>query len=210
MTLFCVTNTLHNIKACTNKGAHTSTCDGTTRHGDNCHGCAPREAKQGALCWPCWERVQKSVAAWPVFAATIVDLPQLVTPDTNGIRTATSGYSPLTKPWLDVNEAESYLDSLTEVKGNVEMWVSGLKGASDAINFAHLFERAVEAHPLQEKPHRIQSVRCPKCGERLLVWNPPEYFQDNVTVTCRHEGCGHEVDQKSFEMLAEIEERSGA
>jgi hypothetical protein len=131
-------------------------------------------------------------------------------PDTAGIRSATSGYVPLPRTWMDVNEAESFMSSLHKVKGNPELWVSGLEGASDAINFAHVAERAFIAHPLQENPHRVKGVRCPKCGERLLVWNPPEYFHAHVTVTCRFEGCGHEVDQTSFEMLAQMEERNAA
>jgi len=205
MSLVCITNDMPGVRSCTIRGQH-SICDGW-RGEKECKGCLPRSAEHGLLCWACWERLITVMTAWPEFAQLVAPLDRVMMPDNAGVRSSTAGHIPLPQTWLDVNEAESFLLSLTSVGANTDAWVSSESGAKDAVNFMRVAERAFISHPIEEKPHKIVRTRCFKCSMLTLVWNPPKYLGDAVKVTCRNPGCLHEIDQTSFEVIAQIEEK---
>lgn len=61
MTLLCITNDIPG-RSCTIRGHHLSTCDGTTKNGQDCKGCLPRPAETGILCRGCWERFEAALS----------------------------------------------------------------------------------------------------------------------------------------------------
>jgi hypothetical protein len=206
MSLACITNETPGVPSCRQKGAHLSTCDGRKLNGKDCGGCLPHPAERGLLCWNCWEKLVVTLTRWPEFAATISGLKRLVTPEAGGSSSAVAGYVPLAQTWMDVDEAESFLLSLTAVKANTDLWVSSVAGASDSIQFVRLAERAFRTHPLEESAHRVTTV-CSKCSLPSLVWEPVANVGGQVSVVCRNPDCGFEYDQSSFELLAELEGR---
>lgn len=214
MTLCCITNDMDDVRSCTIRDEHSSGCDGcayrwnSTKNeredsGRPCTGCLPQPAKHGLLCWGCWERVEHALTAWPAFAVIIASIDRAVVHDNGGIGGSSEGYVPIPGTRLAVDECESYLRTLT---GPADAWVARWDGAVDAVRFARAAESAFRTHAIEEKPHRIKRTRCTKCNQLTLIWNPPQYAHDLVRVTCQNKECLLELDQRSFEKVAEIEE----
>lgn len=211
MTMFCVTNELADeMRPCTRKGEHLTTCDGNeylynAKHrreettGKTCKGCAPREAKMGMLCYPCYEKVEQAFTDWtPWFQDTIAGIDRLVQRDNGGIRSSAFGHIPLPGTMLAINEIESYLKSFP---GSIEQWASTFFGAVDAIHFSRAVPAARRTHQIEEKAYRIARTRCPECKQLSLVWNPPTKQGADVTVKCQNAACGHEINQDGYEVL---------
>lgn len=201
MSLLCVTNSMRNVRSCVTRGEHGSVCDGW-RGSKECKGCLPKKAQHGLLCMNCWERVVTTMTAWPSFAQTIEGLDRLVVHDTGGVRSKAAGSIPIPQTWLDVDEAESFLVTYRKAGENLDFWVSSDAGAKDAINFCISAERAMRSHPLEEKAHRLSGSKCSECNWVSLVWQPTQFFGDEVRVVCMNPECGHEMDQATFELLA--------
>ena len=219
MTVVCITNEMPDFRSCTVKGEHLRICDGfeyawnpkrqrEEATGRECRGCLPREAKKGLLCWSCWDRVQHAMTEWtPWIERILLTIDRAVQSDNGGIRSDALGHINIAATRLAVDEVRSYLRSCT---GTAEAWVSAEAGAMDAVRFARAASSAVRTHELEEKTHRIQRVRCPKCRHLSLAWTPPYArppfpFSPDVTVSCQNPSCGHRIDQSVFEALAKIE-----
>lgn len=217
MTLVCITNDMDDIRSCTVHDQHQSSCDGIAyRHNtvtglreptwNPCRGCLPKDAEHGLLCWSCWERVKEAYAAWPRFAEVISGITRAAQLDNGGVGGSSEGYVPIPATRLSVDEVESFL----RCKGDqaLEVWVSQYFSAMDAVHFARAAQAAYNAHPIEEKPHRVKRVRCAKCGQLSLMWTPPRYSHDPVTVTCQNKECdGLTLDQRSFELASDVPER---
>lgn len=204
MSLLCVTNSMRNVRSCVVRGEHASHCDGW-RGVKECKGCLPKQAQHGLLCIHCWERVVSTMSVWPRFANTIEGLDRLVVHDSAGVRGKAGSRIPIPQTWLDVEEVESFLKTYHDAGDNLEYWVSSEQGAKDSINFCVTADRAMRSHPIEEKAHRITRARCTECKFPSLVWIPTQYQGDEVTVKCKNPECGHEMDQSTFELLAQVE-----
>lgn len=203
MSLVCITNDMHGVRSCTVSGEHSATCDGW-RGSRECRGCLPRPAQHGLLCWSCWEHLIEVMTQWPRFAGLISGIDRAVQRDTAGVRTTAEGHIPIPATRLSVDECESFLKSYM---GNADEWVSRVDGAKDAITFTRAAETAFRMHPIEEKAHRVTRFRCIKCGHVSLVWIPPQTAGDQVQVNCSTDGCDYVLDQSSFEIVADLEER---
>jgi hypothetical protein len=201
MSIPCITNDIEGFKKPCLQSGHLSTCDGFKRSGEECAKCLPAPAENGLLCWSCWSRLELAMNRWPAFAATIIKVRQVMSKDNMGIRTGSSGYIPLAKTVLDVDEVERHLGSYTKVGADLERWVTTFPGAEDAIRFTRLAETAFEAHPLVEKPHRIQKVRCPKCLQISLDWYPPANEEKQVSIPCQNAECRTVFTQDEYEQM---------
>lgn len=204
MSLLCVTNSMRNVRSCVVRGEHASVCDGW-RGVKECKGCLPKKAQHGLLCMTCWDRVVTTMSGWPLFAKTIEGLDRLVVHDTGGVRSKAAGSIPIPQTWLDVDEAESFLKTYRDAGENLDYWVSSEAGAKDSINFCISAERAMRTHPLEEKSHRLIDAKCSECRLLSLVWQPAQFFGDEVHVVCMNPECKHEMDQTTFELLAQVE-----
>lgn len=206
VSLVCITNDMPGVRSCTVKGQHADVCNGW-RGSRECRGCLPKPAQHGLLCWNCWEQLVDTLTEWPRFAGIISGIDRAVQRDTAGVRTTADGHIPIPATRLSVDECESFL---TSYKGSADDWVSRVNGAKDAINFTHMAQTAFRMHPIEEKPHRVTRFRCAKCGHVSLVWVPPQSAGDHVEVTCSTAGCDYALDQSSFEIVAELEEKKTA
>ena len=206
MTLTCVTNDTPGIRSCVIRGEHKQTCDGF-RGERECSGCLPRKAEHGLLCWGCWDRLLNTFARWDEFTGLLEGVDRAVQRDNAGVRGSAAHQIPLPGTWLSIDVCRRFLHSMT---GTLDDWVSRSDGAMDADRFTRAAEQAYRAHPIEEKSHRLKRQRCPKCSQQTLVWHPPRFFGDHVRVQCGDDLCGQEMDQRSFETLAMIEERRRA
>jgi hypothetical protein len=216
VTILCITTTgLTGIRPCAHRGQHRVTCRthpgwvGAHRN-DDCTGCLPRKADVGFLCWRCWEQLEQVWSKWGQFAGALAELAaagdRALVRDTGGRGSTPDGYVPFAGTYLAYDECTSYLASRRGRPLNV--WVSNHEGARDAVQFTRAADAAYRTHETEERAHKVHRVRCPKCKQLTLVWNPTPLFGGHVTVTCTTEGCGEELDQGSFEQIAEIEEQT--
>lgn len=206
--LTCITNEIPDVRACTVKGEHMESCNGWgyqltitnpservphrgyVATGRPCTGCLPRRAAKGFLCWPCWDRLERSLAEWPRWSSMIAGADRLVQRDNAGVRTRPGGHVPVPGKTLAWDECRSYLLSRVD---STEMWVSTKVGATDAVLFARAAAAAYKAHPVEELPRKVRRVRCPDCGQLSFVRRPPAYELAPVTVTCQNAACGRAI-----------------
>lgn len=205
----CITNDMAHVShRCTVKGFHTNTCTGFKRSGKECTGCAPRVAKHGLLCWPCWDRLRNVLAKWPSFELALLELKaenaNAVTPDGEGSASSKLGFDQVHLVTKTLDECLSFLPGNDLPDGEkLDAWVSSLFGARDAIRFTRVSEAAFDFFELEEKPHALDRTYCPECKMKALSWNPPQFYTDEVRVVCLN--CGYEMDQSSHNVLAAIE-----
>lgn len=213
MTLLCITTEgLPGIRPCTHRGEHRVTC--YTHPGwapdyrdEDCTGCLPRKADVGFLCARCWDSLEQAWVKWGSFASALAELAaagdRALVRDTGGRGSTPDGYVPFVGTYLAYDECVSFLASR---RGRpLRVWVSNAEGARDAVQFARAAQAAYRTHETEERAHKVRRVRCPKCKQLTLVWEPTPLFGGDVTVTCQSEGCGHVMDQGSYERIAEIE-----
>ncbi|QWT24954.1 hypothetical protein KPL76_06245 [Subtercola sp. PAMC28395] len=206
---FCITNTMTDVRSCTVKDEHQIVCDGyeyrrNPQHGGEeatgreCRGCLPRIAQVGLLCYSCYDKVLHAYSAWTEDRRRILaSIDRAVQRDNGGVRTAQEGYVPLPGTMLALDEVASYLRTDT---GTFTEWLSKPEGAADSLRFARAVTAAQRTHELEEKAHRVQRIRCPKCQQQSLVWKPTMKPDDHVTITCQNSSCDAELDQPTFEL----------
>ncbi|MCC2033086.1 hypothetical protein [Microbacterium allomyrinae] len=172
---------------------------------ETCTGCLPRKADVGFLCRWCWERLEQVWVKWPRFASLLVETGnRAVVRDTGGRGSTPEGFVPYPGTYLAFDECVSFLDSR---RGRpLRIWVSNEEGARDAIQFARAADSAYRNHEVEERAHKVRRVRCPECKQLTLAWRPPALFGGHVAVVCQNDECSTELDQGSFEQIAEIEE----
>ena len=113
---------------------------------------------------------------------------------------------PFAGTYLAYDECQSFLASR---RGRpLQVWVSNAEGAADAIQFARAADAAYRTHETEERAHKVRRVRCPECSQLTLIWHPTPLFGGHVQVRCANDDCRHELDQGSFEQIAEIEENT--
>lgn len=230
--LCCVTNDIPtdhlrgiSMHACTVLDQHAVICDGwayrlvvkvdpktgeeTHRHvatGRQCRGCLPREARVGLLCNGCWVRLEQALADWPAFVVKLSALEGRPAVSGTGGGGSVEGYVPLPGTALSVDECERYLQGLGW--GDARRWVSTVDGARDAVLFTRAAEVAYRSHQVEENTRRLKRVRCPQCKQLQpsLMRRPPEFWTDDVRVTCETPGCGKTITaEQSLVEIARIE-----
>ncbi len=179
------------VAPCKAADVHLETCTS-----DDCRGCFPRPAERGFLCASHFDRVEHALARWDDFSrrAQQLGMSKAVQRDNAGVRTTAEGHVNLTGVYLALDECRRFLRSNPS---SAEMWVQTEAGAADAIQFAAAAERAYRSHEVEERPHRIRRVRC-ECGAQL-IWQPPAWFEGDVTVRCSV--CDRVMSQDEFEAL---------
>jgi hypothetical protein len=196
--LACITNSMRDVRSCTIKGEHSPDCNGWEYRwtedrdreestGDECRGCLPREAKQGLLCWPCWDSASTAVEGVPRLAQMLRGVDRAVQRDNGGVASQTLGYIPIPAVAVMLDELHSYLRSKRST--DTLAWVSTPVGAADAVRLGRAYSAAVKAHPTEERAHRIGRTRCTACNQLSLVWQPPQSSGEAVVVNCSNPEC---------------------
>jgi hypothetical protein len=183
--------------ACTIKNAHQANCDDT----ETCWGCQPAQASIGLLCTYCAERLTMVLSQWGSFVTALTGVDRAFTPETEGSVRQPGSTVNLTPIWLAIDEVKSSMAGFT---GDAVKWVSTVLGAEASQRFVRVAQSAFRAVPIEERSHRIRQVRCQACGQNGLQWRPPQFFLDNVHVTCAK--CDADYDQATFDRMVLIAE----
>lgn len=208
--LVCVTNEMPDVRPCTIRDEHTTTCgdweyrlvttgydkQGHPIHehratGKPCKGCLPRPARVGLLCHPCWLQLEQALADWPRFEQMIRGVDRAVRGDGGGRSGRGAGYVPIPGTALSVEECVSYLTE--QAWTDARLWVSTEVGARNAVLFTRAAQIAYRSHPIEEKPRKLRRVRCPECGQLSFVRTPPAGQSMPVIVRCQNDECGKTV-----------------
>ncbi|WP_123955426.1 hypothetical protein [Frondihabitans sp. 762G35] len=127
---------------------------------------------------------------------------KLVSRDNGGIRTGMSAGIPLPATMVALDELQSFRRAHP---GDTLAWVADYHGAADAVHFARAVKGAMRSFPAAEGETKITRTRCPRCEGLTLIWKPPRFKSDMVSVKCMDPVCGFELDQTSFEMVSHEE-----
>lgn len=195
--ILCATTTgLPGIRPCTHRGLHRVSCPDHEGWREDlrpgtCTGCLPRSADIGFLCRWCHERVLDATLKWPQFVRDITAAEGRAVSAEQGRRgSAPAGYTLIPLTTLALDECERYLASRRGV--TVDVWVHTEDGARDAVLFAHAAGRAYRSLETEERPLRLERVRCPHCDQYTLRENPTRRVTGATVVECSH--CGEELD----------------
>lgn len=213
MSLMCITNLMSDTRSCTIKGEHQIVCDhwqyrwNETHNrleatGRECTGCLPVEAKQGHLCWNCWDGARAALGGYPHLQLMLTGIDRAVQADNAGVRGQSLGYVPIPGVPLTLEELRSYRKG---APASLIDWVATQEGSKNAVRFTRAYKAAMRAHPTEEVAHKIRRTRCTSCSQLSLQWKPPARLGENVTVNCSNPECLAELDQASFEKITAIE-----
>lgn len=195
MTIVCATNgDLPGVRPCTEAGAHRDTCrDHSASDGmGSCPGCLPLAAEVGFLCSHCMSLVEAAYSRWGEFRAYLAAADgKAFTPERGGRGSNALGYSHLSLAFLERDEAERFLASR---ESTLRMWVNTQAGAADAIQFAHVAQRAYMSQKFIERETRTPPpARCPECGLLTATRNRERVVGAFTVIECQH--CGHRIDK---------------
>lgn len=182
---------------------------------ENCRGCFPREAKFGYLCDTCWTRLHVQLSDWAQFSTLILAFGTLVQSDSDGRKSRPDGYTVLAQTFLDVDEAESYLQPLDGVygivaaNGDAQTWIKTPKGARNAAMFTKCAERCRRSHEIAQADGKLRKWRCPNCHQtnptELTLWLKQPQFLGDVRVISCVKGCGYSVSMDRASVIADVE-----
>lgn len=75
-------------------------------------------------------------------------------------------------------------------------------GAMTARDFTREVETAMARWPIEDKPHRVEHVRCQVCVGETIRWSPPQFDGDRTRIVCTE--CGHRVTDDELEVMMAI------
>ncbi|UOR02087.1 hypothetical protein MUN77_01770 [Leucobacter allii] len=105
----------------------------------------------------------------------------------------------LSPAWLAVDEIDrlrAKLDTYT----SLEQAANDQYGAFVCVEFGRAVSTADLRWPREEKPHPMMAMRCGGCDQMTLVYQPPRFHGDVVTVACPR--CGYELSEDEFSVAA--------
>lgn len=125
------------------------------------------------------------------------------------VRVQSSSSRPLGLPptWLAAEE-------ISRLLGELNAWPELADAANDewgsdlCIQLVREVETARTKWPLEDRPHRVQFIRCPRCRMLSLRYVPPRFGGDRVVVKCTEDGA--ELDEDGFSYQAKLVEEENA
>lgn len=82
-----------------------------------------------------------------------------------------------------------YWENLEDIANDVEGWQT-------AVDFTREVQTAAHRWPMEDKPHKVEDLRCVHCGMLALVYQPPQVPGGETAVVC--EECGKAEDDRDF------------
>lgn len=71
-------------------------------------------------------------------------------------------------------------------------------------DFGREVSTAVARWPMEDKPHKVNALRCGSCEELTLMYRPPRWEGDVIKVDCK---CGFSLDEESFTWAVDLIEK---
>lgn len=113
-------------------------------------------------------------------------------------------------PVMPIAETTLAWQEITRISNELNKW-PGVEeaahdkfGASLLIDLGREVSTAVHRWPMEDKPHRMDSLRCGGCEQLTLVYHPPRFEGDRIIVNC---GCGYELAEGEFELAVALIEK---
>jgi ribosomal protein S27E len=199
----CITNVLPDVPSCTYRDEHLLTCTGYTDSGKPCRGCEPRAATHGEVCDRCYDRVDHAIRAADHLRTALHGVDRAIAVE-GGTQIA-GPRVPLTAILLAFDE----IDRAHDGRYDVDEWVATEEGAVQAVRFAKYVHAADRAHPTAERERKLHRLRCPDCGRNTATWQPPDWYGDDVHITCL--SCGWTAtNPDAIDIVTQIETRGVA
>lgn len=85
---------------------------------------------------------------------------------------------------------------------NLEDIANDVYGWEIAVLFTREVQTAAARWPIEEKPHKVEHIRCQKCGYLALEYTPPEEGGADSSVTCGE--CHAVTSGEEFALLAAL------
>lgn len=77
-------------------------------------------------------------------------------------------------------------------------------GAQILIDLGRETSTAVARWPMEERPHRVDALRCGGCEELTLMYRPPRWEGDIIRVDCQ---CGYVLEEEAFAWAVDLIEK---
>jgi hypothetical protein len=167
---------------CTRRGEHLETCP----QNNDCTGCWPRTADHGHLCQRHYDRIDHALQTANRLETALAGVERAIR--------AHSSSSTVAGPRLPLTAWQMDLDAIVRarraVDPDLDVWVSTLQGAREALDFARLVHLAERRHPLEDRATEMRFVRCGGCLQRTVVLRPPDWYTGYRTLECTDPECG--------------------
>jgi len=155
----------------------------------------------GYMTWEEWRRfriaVDRSLVVVPWFRVA-----GYIKGSVEEVRAPSSNH-PLGVPptWLAAEE-------ISRLSIELGQWVNLEDVANDdwgcviARDFTREVETALARWPIEDKPHKVQYVRCQECAGETIRYTPPAFEGDRVHIACTD--CGHTLTEDEFTTLVAL------
>lgn len=127
----------------------------------------------------------------------------------DNLRIQTSSSHPLGLPptWLAAEEISRLLGELNRWP-ELEDAANDEWGAELCVLLVREVETARRKWPLEDRPHQVQFIRCPRCRTLSLRYSPPRFEGDRIVVRCFVDGT--DLDEDGFSYQAKLVEEENA
>ena len=105
-----------------------------------------------------------------------------VDPDVR-VHTTTAPSINLPATWLAAEEIQRHWVKVDEFR-TLELCANDALGAYCAIEFGRAVSTADRRWPREEHPHAMQAMRCGGCEELTLIYRPPRFPGDRISIDC--------------------------
>ena len=94
------------------------------------------------------------------------------------------------------------LGALLAPWSNLEDIANDAQAAEIAVHLTREVQTATHRWPYEDKPHRVQHIRCQACGLLTLEYRPPEAGGTDAHITCTE--CSAALTGDEFRTIAEL------
>lgn len=107
-------------------------------------------------------------------------------------------------------------EEIARLLGEINQWpeledvARDMQGQFFAEELTKQVETAGARWPFEDKPHRVQYMRCTGCNQLTLRWLPPRHELDRISVKCSDRECAAVLDEDMFTRAAVLIEGENA
>lgn len=111
------------------------------------------------------------------------------------VQSSSEGHIGIPATKLAHDEIQRIAGELYRQFGELDKAAHDKFGASLLIDLGREVSTAAARWPMEDKPHKVEAMRCGGCGMLTLTYRPPRWEGDNVRVDCP---CGYVLEDDGF------------
>lgn len=119
------------------------------------------------------------------------------------VTSSRDGHINLPPTWVAAEEISRLLTEMNQWP-ELEDVVNDEFGAWVAWEFVRETETANARWAIEDRPHRVQHMRCGACNALTLRYHPPRHAEDTVIVRCTDPTCRTVMDEAMFAFAAHL------